>query len=116
MNKKEKIILGISILLALFLAGFAGLGKLMGGEDVVALFTKGGIEDWRVIIGVGQIVSAVLFAIPLTQRFGTWLLSSYFGGAIMLHMTINESIMVPTLFLIIIWVLSILRKDVPIKV
>lgn len=115
MNTKEKIIFGISILLGLFLAGFSGLGKLMGGEDVVAMFTKGGIDDWRTIIGIGEIVSAILFVVPATQRFGTWLLSAYFGGAIMYHMTIGESIMVPAAFLIIIWILSIFRKDVPIK-
>jgi uncharacterized membrane protein YphA (DoxX/SURF4 family) len=115
MNSKEKIILGISILLALFLAGFSGLGKLMGGEEVVKMFTDGGINDWRTIIGIGEIISAILFAVPATQRFGTWLLSAYFGGAIMFHMTTGESILVPTAFLCIIWVLSILRKDIPVK-
>lgn len=115
MNTKDKIVLGISVLVALFLVGFSGLGKLTGNEEVVAMFTKGGINDWRVIIGIGEVVSAILFAIPLTQRIGTWLLSSYFGGAIMLHMTMGESIMAPVAFLLIIWVLSILRKDIPIK-
>ena len=95
---KEKIGFGLAALMALFLIGMSGIGKLVGSEEVVAIFNNGGINDWRVIIGIGEIVSALLFVIPITRKIGLWFLSAFFGGAIMFHMTMDESIIAPTLF------------------
>jgi len=69
-----------------------------------------GLKDWRVIIAIGEIVSAILFLLPPTNRWGTLLLSSYMGGAIMLHMINGMSIMMPSAVLILVWVVFFMRN------
>ena len=73
-------------LLALALIFSAG-AKLMGSADVVTLLSSNGLKDWIMIIGLGELASIILFIIPKTMRFGALMLSAYFGGAIMFHMT-----------------------------
>lgn len=111
---RQTIGLILAIVLAVFLAGISGLGKLMGGEEVLANFNNFNLVKWRVIIGIGEISSAILFAIPQTKNLGTWLLSSYFGGAILLHMTTDQPIILPVIFLVLIWAIAIVRGANPI--
>ncbi len=73
-------------LLALILIGSA-VAKLIGREEVVTLLSSNGLKDWIMIIGLGELASIILFIIPKTMRFGALMLSAYFGGAIMFHMT-----------------------------
>jgi len=68
------------------------------------------LGSWRVIIALGEIVSALLFLIPKTNKIGTLLLSSYMGGAIIIHMTAGLSIVFPTGVLILVWLTGILRN------
>ena len=105
----EKIGFYASILLAALLC-FSARGKLMLVDGVMQIFVND-LADWRVIIALGEIASAILFALPKTKRIGTWLLSSYFGGAILLHMTTGDSILVPVVLLLIIWTLAVLRGE-----
>ncbi len=73
------------------------------------------LGDWRIIIALGEIVSALLFLFPKTNRYGTLLLSSYMGGAIIIHMTGGISIMMPSVVLVLIWVVYYLRTPEFIK-
>ena len=66
--------------------------------------------DWRIIIAIGEIVSAILFLIPRTNIYGTLLLSSYMGGAIIVHMMMGTSIAMPSIVLILVWVVGFLRN------
>lgn len=68
-----------------------------------------GIFAWLTIIALGEIASALLFAVPATASFGTLLLSSYMGGAIIIHMTKEESFVPQSVILILIWVAGWLR-------
>ena len=68
------------------------------------------LDDWRIIIALGEIGSALLFLFPKTNKFGTLLLSAYMGGAIILHMTGAISIMMPSVVLILVWVVAFLRN------
>ncbi|MCJ7757021.1 MAG: DoxX family protein [Gillisia sp.] len=61
------------------------------------------LGDWRIIIALGEITSALLFLFPKTYRYGTLLLCSYMGGAIIIHMTGGISIMMPSVVLILVW-------------
>jgi hypothetical protein len=92
------------LLTALFF--FSASGKFMSPEQMNGL----GLTDWRVIIAIGEIGSALLFLFPKTNIVGTLLLSSYMGGAIILHMTHGMSIMMPSVVLILIWVTSLVRN------
>lgn len=93
------------LLTALFL--FSATGKFMNPEqmDVMKL------GDWRIIIAIGEIVAALLFLFPRTNIAGTLLLSSYLGGAIILHMTGGISILMPSVVLIFVWIGSLIRNQ-----
>ena len=112
-SKAKKIASWIiaSLLTAMFL--FSASGKLFFHPEQMEQMHLG---SWRVIIGIGEISSALLFLIPVTNVYGTLLLSSYMGGAIILHMTGGMSIGLPSLFLILIWIVDFLRNPELLKI
>ena len=73
------------------------------------------LANWRVIIALGEITSALLFLFPKTNIYGTLLLSAYMGGAIIIHMTTGLSIVLPSVVLILIWIVGFLRNPELIK-
>ena len=106
-SKTKKITAWIiaGLLTALYL--FSASGKLFLHPEQMEQMK---LADWRVIIALGEITSALLFLFPKTNKFGTLLLSSYMGGAIILHMTNGMSIMMPSVVLILVWVVGFLRN------
>ncbi len=92
------------LLLALYL--FSASGKFMHPEQMEQIK----LGDWRIIIAIGEIVSAILFLFPKTNILGTFLLSSYMGGAIIVQMTGGMSIMMPSVVLILVWIGSFVRN------
>ncbi|MEY1639535.1 DoxX family protein [Tenuifilum osseticum] len=92
------------LLTALYL--FSASGKLFLHPEQMEQMNLG---DWRIIIALGEITSALLYLFPKTNRFGTLLLSSYMGGAIIIHMTGGMSIIMPSAVLILVWVGFYLR-------
>lgn len=105
-SKTRKITAWIiaALLTALYL--YSASGKLFLNPERMEQMRLGG---WRIIIALGEIGSALLFLFPKTNRFGTLLLSSYMGGAIILHMTSGISIMMPAVVLILVWIVFYLR-------
>lgn len=73
------------------------------------------LANWRIIIAIGEITSALLFLFPKTNIYGLLLLSSYMGGAIIIHMTGGLSIVLPSVVLILIWIVGFLRNPGLIK-
>lgn len=108
MNKEKvfKLVAWIiaGALTALYL--FSAYGKLSNPAQMEAIK----LGDWGTIIAIGEIVSALLFLIPVTNKYGTLLLSSYMGGAIIIHMTGGTSILMPALILVLVWVVAYLRN------
>ena len=106
-SKSRKITAWViaGLLTALYL--FSASGKLFLHPEQMDQINLG---DWRIIIGLGEITSAVLFQIPKTNNQGTLLLSSYMGGAIILHMTGGMSIAMPTVVLLLVWLVAFLRN------
>ena len=106
-SKSRKIIAWIlaGLLMALYL--FSAAGKLFLHPEQMEQMK---LADWRIIIAIGEIVSAVLFLLPKTNKFGVLLLSSYMGGAIILHMTGGISIVLPSVVLIVVWIVGFLRN------
>lgn len=92
------------LLTALFL--FSAYGKFAQPENM----TKMNLGDWATIIPIGEIISALLFLIPRTNKFGTLLLSSYMGGAIIIHMSYGMSILMPSAVLVLVWIVGFLRN------
>ena len=68
------------------------------------------LGDWRIIIAIGEITSALLYLFPRTNKFGALLLSSYMGGAIILHMTGSLSIIMPSVVLVLVWAGAFVRN------
>ncbi|MDA3891100.1 MAG: DoxX family protein [Salinivirgaceae bacterium] len=93
------------LLTALYL--YSAAGKLFLNPEQMEQMK---LADWRVIIAIGEIVSALLFLVPRTNFYGTLLLSAYMGGAIILHMTGDISIMMPSVVLILVWVTAFIRR------
>lgn len=92
------------LLTALFL--FSAYGKLSNPGQMAGMK----LADWGTIIAIGEIVSALLFLVPQTNKIGTLLLSSYMGGAIIIHMTNAMPITMPAVILIVIWAVAFLRN------
>ena len=92
------------LLTALFL--FSASAKFLHPEQMEQMK----LGDWRFIIPIGEIISALLFLIPKTNKIGLLLLSSYLGGAIIIHMTGGMSIIMPSVVLILVWITGFLRN------
>jgi uncharacterized membrane protein YphA (DoxX/SURF4 family) len=109
--EKPRRIVGwvLSVLLAaLFL--FSASFKLTKAEEAVKGFNEIGLGDKILLIGVGEVVSTILFLIPWTSSLGTLLLGSYMGGAIATHMEHGEGYVPQSVILILIWLAGWLRN------
>lgn len=98
--------------------------KFTAHPDSVYIFTKVGLEPYgRIIIGVFELIAAILILIPKTIWLGTLLTLGIISGAILMHLTnlgieINGdggmvfymAILVFVLSLIVLW---INRKSLP---
>lgn len=106
-SKTRKIVGWIlaGLLTALYL--FSASGKLFLHPEQMKQLN---LEDWRIVIALGEIGSSLLFLVPKTNKFGTLLLSSYMGGAIIIHMTGGISILMPSVVLILVWVVGFIRN------
>ncbi|MEI7664269.1 MAG: DoxX family protein [Bacteroidota bacterium] len=93
------------ILTALFL--FSVSGKLISHPEQMEAMH---LANWRIIIALGEITSALLFLFPRTNVYGTLLLSAYMGGAIIIHMTGGMSIALPAVVLVAVWVTGFVRN------
>jgi len=106
-SKARKIIAWIiaGLLTALYL--YSAAGKLFWHKEQMEQIH---LANWRIIIALGEITSALLFLFPKTNIYGTLLLSSFMGGAIILHMTGGISIALPSVVLILVWITGFLRN------
>ncbi len=109
---RHNIGFGLSVAMGLFLM-ISVFGKLSGAQEVKDLLGSNGLSDWIFIIGIGELVSVLLFVYPKTMKIGTLLLSAYWGGAIMFHMTHENPEHQPfigaAVFLVLTWVIAFLR-------
>lgn len=105
-SKPRKIVAWVIAVLLTALYLYSAYGKFMHPE----MFEQMHLSSWRLIIATGEIVSALLFLIPGTNIYGAFLLSSLMGGAIIIHMTSGISIMMPSVVLVLVWFVTILRN------
>ena len=92
----------------------AGIMILAGSAKVLGLFPPEQVEKLRLsvpiqVIGVGELVSAILLLVPRTASLGVLLTSGFWGGAICLHMSKGEPFVLPSAFLLLTWVAAYLR-------
>jgi uncharacterized membrane protein YphA (DoxX/SURF4 family) len=108
-SKTRRIIAWILTSLITLLFVFSAIMKLLAAAQVVEVFTKWGLRDRLVLIGIGELVSALLFLVPRTNSLGVLLLSAYMGGAIVTHMQHAEPFYGQSVLLLLIWVAGYLR-------
>jgi len=75
----------IGLVLHILIGGlllFAGSGKVFGfaPPEVVEGLTKSGLGDEVKLIGIGEMVTAILLIIPWTSSLGILLISGFWGG------------------------------------
>lgn len=61
------------------------------------------------ILGIVELISVLLFAIPRTGILGTLLLASYLGGAIATHLQHQQSILFPIGIEVLVWITATIR-------
>ena len=89
----------------MILAGSAKLLGLFPPEEVAKLGLGVPIQ----VIGAGEVVTAILLLIPRTASLGVLLASSFWGGAICLHMSRAEPFVMQSVLLLLTWVGAYLR-------
>lgn len=100
----------LTVLITLMFVGSA-VAKIVGVQAVAEGFEKWGLKDKLLLIGVGELVSALLFLIPRTSSLGLLLLSAYLGGAIVTHMQHGEPYIIPAGLLLLVWLAGYLRHS-----
>ncbi len=88
----------------------SAIGKLSGGAEMVANFDKWGLNGKLMLIGIGELIAALLFIIPRTSSLGVLLLSAHLGGAIATHMQHGEMFIPQTVILAVIWITAWVRN------
>jgi hypothetical protein len=112
-SSKTKIIAAwviAGLLTALYM--FSAAGKLFLQPEQM---NQMHLADWRIIIAIGEIASALLFLYPKTNLYGTLLLTAYMGGAIIIHMTNGLNIAMPTVVLLLVWGVGSIRNPELVK-
>lgn len=91
---------------------FAGAAKVFGvaPAKVVKTLEKANLDDDKILIGCGAMLTGLLLLIPRTSSLGVLLASSYWGGAIVAHMANDEAFIPPAVLLILTWVGASLRN------
>jgi len=95
------------LLAALMLA--AGLAKILGFIPEEQLKDLGVIGQIIWVIGTGEIITAILLAIPRTSSLGILLASGFWGGAICFHMSRGEPYALQSALLLLTWLGAYLR-------
>jgi len=91
------------------LIGSAGAKFAHVPKVVTELVAMGFDGNKLMLIAILEILSALLFLIPVTRSFGLLLVSSFLGGAIATHMQHNQPIVQPSFVLFLIWLGAWLR-------
>lgn len=118
MNPEHKGLKIAGVVLHVLVAGMmlmAGSGKVFGfaPAEVVEGMAKHGLKDQMVLIGLGEMVAAILMLLPWTSPFGVLMTSGFWGGAICIHMAYQESYTFVAVLLVLTWIGGFLRGSVP---
>ena len=115
-NKANKgMILGGRIVSALPVLGLlmSASMKLTHAPQLVTQFvgTLGYPETAMTPIGVVELLSALLYAVPQTSVLGALLLTGYLGGAVATHVRVGEGFGPPIFLGILVWLGLFLRDE-----
>jgi hypothetical protein len=86
-----------------------GLQKILGSVPPEAL-VKYGLGEQARLIGAGALLTALLLLIPRTSSLGILWASSFWGGAICIHMAHGERYLLQATLLVLLWIGAYLRN------
>jgi hypothetical protein len=90
---RRRRIAGMALIVVVVLALVgAAAAKFLGVPAITTQLTGFGFSsEWIIVLGVIELASAVLFAIPGTRALGLLLITGFLGGAIATHIsTVNR--------------------------
>jgi len=73
-------------------------------DNMAKLNTGSFVKKNFLLTGFIKLILLALFFIPATSPIGFFLLCSWYGGAIAIHLASDDSPLFPTIFLISLWV------------
>lgn len=97
--------------LPVLLLVMSAVGKLRGDPKTLEMLTQHAGYPANVLtpLGVVELTSAVLYAIPQTAVLGAILLTGYMGGAIATHVRLGEGFVVQAILPMVLWAGLFLR-------
>jgi hypothetical protein len=115
-SKKQRIAGWIvSGLIAAFL-GFSASGKFRDFPGKAEMFNHLGYSgETMPIIGVVEVLVAILFLIPRTAFLGSILVTGYLGGATATHVRVGDPFFIPVILGVVVWVGYALRRPDVVK-
>ena len=96
--------------IAVTMLATSGTGKILGLGMVADRLNKVGVGKFMLVLGIIELLLAILFISPKTMKVSFILLSCYFSGAIATEVSHGGNFIVPFLFLAVIWIASLLRE------
>lgn len=112
MNAKTRKIIGwiLSILIVVFLVGVSAPMKLGLVADEKGMLAGMGLTGKEpLLLGIVEVICALMFLFPKTGVIGTLLLTSYFGGVIATHLTTDNQLIFGIVFAAIVWITAFIR-------
>jgi hypothetical protein len=106
--KFKRIITIIITGLAVAVVVLSGVMKLSGNADGAKMLEAVGVGQYRVGLGLAEIIFAALFVYPKTMKIGFILLSCYFAGALATELSHHVPLNALTP-LVLIWMAALLR-------
>jgi hypothetical protein len=112
-SRKRRITGNVLIGLGGLVLTASAASKLVQVPRVMAELGAMGLHGNNVLfIAALEVVSALLFLVPVTRSAGLLLVSSFLGGAIATHLQHGQPIIQPSFVLILIWLGAWLRHPV----
>lgn len=111
MTPKTRNIIGwvFTVLITLLLV-FTAILKIKGGDEMAKNVTAMGLTmDTVRVIGIVELICALLFIIPRTSVLGTLLVAAYMGGAIATHVQHQLPITVPVIVECLVFISAAIR-------
>ncbi len=97
------VVLTSVVAIVLLLAGVLKLLNV-GADDMIDGLKKASLDQHMQLISVTAIVCGALLLVPQTRRIGILAASAYWGGAMVAHLTYDDSVLMPAVFQAMLWI------------
>ena len=90
----------------------SGVMKFAGGKEVQEGMAKLGFPASMLVpLGILELACIIIYLIPITSLLGAILMTGYIGGVILTHWRAGESLLIPIILGLVIWLGLYLREE-----